>query len=36
MTAFFNSKDGDGYSIKEPYVGQVSQLLTNLYMDNGD
>ena len=24
MTAFFNSKDGDGYAIKEPYVGQVS------------
>ena len=24
MTTFFNSKDGDGYAIKEPYVGQVS------------
>ena len=24
MTAFFNSRDGDGYSIREPYVGQVS------------
>ena len=24
MTAFFNSKDGNGYAIKEPYIGQVS------------
>ena len=24
MTVFFNSKDGDAYTIKEPYVGQVS------------
>ena len=24
MTAFFNSRDGDGYGIREPYVGQVS------------
>ena len=24
MTAFFNSKSGDGYAIKEPYIGQVS------------
>ena len=24
MTAFFNSRDGEGYGIREPYVGQVS------------
>ena len=25
MTTFFNSKDGDGYAVKEPYIGQVSR-----------
>ena len=25
MTAFFSSKDGDAYAIKEPYIGQVSR-----------
>lgn len=32
MTVFYNSKEGDGYAIKEPYAGQVSRVCTPAWL----